>query len=582
MIKELSKYIKQYKKASILTPVYVAGEVVMEVAIPFITALLIDKGIEESNMNNVLLYGGIMLVMAFLSLFFGKKAGEYAAEASTGYAANLREGIYEKIQTYSFSNIDKYSTAGLVTRLTTDVTNVQNAYQMIIRMAVRAPLMLVSSIIACVLISPSLSLVFVVAIVFLGIALSIIIYNATKYFNSTFEKYDDLNESVEENVKASRVVKAFVREDYETEKFKSASERLRKMFTKAESIITLNSPVMMLAVYGCILSLSYFGAKQIVSGTLTTGELTSMFSYVMQILMTLMMLSMIFVMVSMSLSSARRICEVLTEVPDIQNPSDPIMKVDNGQIDYNHVSFVYKDGGDEEVLSDIDLHIKSGETIGIIGGTGSGKSSLVSLLSRLYDVSKGEVLIAGKNVKDYDLTVLRDNVAVVLQNNTLFSGTVIENLRWGKPDATYEEAKEACKLACADDFIEKTPGGYDARVEQGGSNFSGGQKQRLCIARALLKSPKILILDDSTSAVDTATDASIRNAFETKIPDTTKIIIAQRISSVEHSDRIVVMDDGKVVGFDTHENLLKNNSIYKEIYDGQNKAGGDFDAPSKD
>ncbi|MBR2843858.1 MAG: ABC transporter ATP-binding protein [Solobacterium sp.] len=583
MLKTLAKQIGEYKRAAILTPVFMIGEVLMEVLIPYITANLIDEGIEAANMAAVWKYGLIMLVMAFISLLCGAMSGKYAAYASTGFAANLRRSMYEKIQTYSFANIDKFSTAGLVTRMTTDVTNLQNAFQMIIRMAVRPPMMLILSVIMCVTISPSLSTIFLVAVVVLAVALSILIVNTTKIFRQTFEKYDALNASVQENVSAARVVKAFVREDYETEKFKKAAGNLRAMFVKAEALIALNNPVMMMIVYGCIISLSWFGAKQVVSGVLTTGQLTSMFSYIMSILMSLMMLSMVFVMITMSTASATRISEVLNEVPDIADPADPVTEVKNGQIDFNDVSFAYNaEGSGENVLQDIDLHIKSGETIGIIGGTGSGKSTLVSLISRLYDATEGSVAVGGVNVKDYDQEALRNKVAVVLQKNVLFSGTILDNLRWGKEDATEEECINACRLACADEFIERFPDKYNSWVEQGGNNLSGGQKQRLCIARALLKDPKIIILDDSTSAVDTATDAKIREAFANTIPDTTKLIIAQRISSVQHADRIIVLNDGKVVGFDTHENLLNTNEIYRDIYETQLKGSGDFDEPGQE
>ena len=583
MLKTLAKQIGEYKRAAILTPVFMIGEVLMEVLIPYITANLIDEGIEAANMAAVWKYGLIMLVMAFISLLCGAMSGKYAAYASTGFAANLRRSMYEKIQTYSFANIDKFSTAGLVTRMTTDVTNLQNAFQMIIRMAVRPPMMLILSVIMCVTISPSLSTIFLVAVVVLAVALSILIVNTTKIFRQTFEKYDALNASVQENVSAARVVKAFVREDYETEKFKKAAGNLRAMFVKAEALIALNNPVMMMIVYGCIISLSWFGAKQVVSGVLTTGQLTSMFSYIMSILMSLMMLSMVFVMITMSTASATRISEVLNEVPDIADPADPVTEVKNGQIDFNDVSFAYNaEGSGENVLQDINLHIKSGETIGIIGGTGSGKSTLVSLISRLYDATEGSVAVGGVNVKDYDQEALRNKVAVVLQKNVLFSGTILDNLRWGKEDATEEECINACRLACADEFIERFPDKYNSWVEQGGNNLSGGQKQRLCIARALLKDPKIIILDDSTSAVDTATDAKIREAFANTIPDTTKLIIAQRISSVQHADRIIVLNDGKVDGFDTHENLLNTNEIYRDIYETQLKGSGDFDEPGQE
>ena len=580
MIKTLLKQVKQYKKESLLTPLFTALEVLMEVLIPFITASLIDKGIEQGNIGQVYFYGGLMLIMAFLSLLSGVLAGKYAAAASSGFACNLRDGMYENIQRFSFSNIDKYSTAGLVTRMTTDVTNVQNSYQMILRIAVRAPLMLVCSMAMCFLINVRLSLIFLAAIVVLAAALGLIMTRTTKIFDEVFRKYDDLNASVQENVSAIRVVKAFVREEHENNKFTRAAENLYRLFVKAEGLLALNNPVMMLVVYGCIISLSWFGAKFIVVGGLTTGELTSMFSYVMSVLMSLMMLSMIFVMVTMSAASGRRIAQVLDEKADLTNPENPLMSIPDGSISFSHVSFSYKHGSGEETLHDIDLQIRPGETIGIIGGTGSGKSSLVNLISRLYDVDKGVVRVGGNDVRRYDMEVLRDQVAVVLQKNVLFSGTILDNLRWGREDATWEECREACRQACADEFIEQFPDQYETWIEQGGNNVSGGQKQRLCIARALLKKPKILILDDSTSAVDTATDAKIRESFVQKIPGTTKLVIAQRISSVQDADRILVLDDGRISGFDTHENLLKTNEIYCEIYETQMKGGGDFDQPS--
>ncbi len=582
MIKTLKSCIGQYKKATILTPIFTSLEVLMEVMIPFITASLIDKGVSSGNMNEVIKYGIIMLVLAFASLFCGVMSGKYAAEASTGFAANVRDKMYQKIQTYSFSNIDKFSTAGLVTRLTTDVTNLQNAFMMVIRIAIRPPLMLTLSVVMCVLISPKLSLIFFVAIVFLAIVIGLCLPKVNTIFTDTFNKYDDLNAEVQENVSGIRVVKAYVREEHEKEKFSKAAHNLRKLFEKAEGMLAIVNPIMNLAVYGCIVALSWFGAHQIVGGSLTTGELTSMFSYVMSILMSLMMLSMTIVMITMSIASAKRIAAVINEEPDIQNGTDPIIEVKDGSIDFNHVNFAYTSGDGEDVLQDIDLHIKSGETIGIIGGTGSGKSTLVSLISRLYDVTSGSVLVGGIDVKNYDIPTLRNAVSVVLQKNVLFSGTVLENLRWGNENATEEECWKACELACADEFLKKMPDGLQSRVEQSGNNFSGGQKQRLCIARAILKEPKILILDDSTSAVDTATDAKIQAAFHKQIPDTTKILISQRISSVKNADRIIVIDDGKISGFDTHENLIQNNTIYREIEEAQNKAGGDFDKPQED
>lgn len=580
MIKTLLKQVGEYKKASLLTPLFTALEVLMEVLIPFITASIIDKGIEAGDLGQIYFYGGVMLVLAFLSLIFGALAGRYGAKASSGFACNLRQGMYENIQTFSFSNIDKYSTAGLVTRMTTDVTNMQNAYQMCLRIAVRAPLTLVCSMAMCFFINAKLSVIFLGAIVVLGLALFFIMGKATKLFDMVFRRYDDLNASVQENVSAIRVVKAFVREEHEDEKFTAAADNLKNLFSKAEKILALNGPVMMLVVYGCIIALSWLGAHYIVAGSLTTGELTSLFSYVMSVLMSLMMLSMIFVMLTMSAASGRRIAEVLTEKADLTNPEKPEMEVADGSIDFNHVKFSYKHGSGEETLHDIDLHIGSGETIGIIGGTGCGKSSLVNLISRLYDADEGSVFVGGKDVKSYDMEVLRNQVAVVLQKNVLFSGTILDNLRWGKEDATEEECREACRQACADDFIEQFPEKYNTWIEQGGTNVSGGQKQRLCIARALLKKPKVLILDDSTSAVDTATDARIREAFAKSIPGTTKLIIAQRVSSVENADRILVLEDGRIDGFDTHENLLKTNNIYKEIYETQMQGGGDFDHPA--
>jgi len=577
MIKTLAKCIGKYKKESIITPIFTAVEVFLEILIPFITASIIDKGIQAGDMRKVGIYGGIMLIIAFLSLFCGIQAGKYAAAASTGFACNLREKMYENIQTFSFSNIDKFSTAGLVTRMTTDVTNVQNAYQMIIRIAVRAPLMMICSITMCVIISPRLSIIFLVALIFLGFVLFFIIYKVTPVFTSGFEKYDELNASVQENISGIRVVKAFVREDHEKKKFNKAADNLYKTFVKAESFLAFNNPTMMLVVYGCIVALSWFASHFIVSGSITTGNLTSMFSYVMSMLMALMMLSMIFVMVSMSAASARRISEVLNEKADLANPEKPYEEVEDGRIDFNHVNFSYKKNSTEDTLHDIDIHINAGETIGIIGGTGCGKSSFVSLISRLYDVTEGSVCVGGKDVRTYDMDALRNQVAVVLQKNVLFSGTILDNLRWGDDNASYEDCVEACKQACADEFIERMPKKYDTWIEQGGTNVSGGQRQRLCIARALLKKPKVLILDDSTSAVDTATDAKIKQAFAQKIPGTTKLIVSQRISSIQDADRIIVLEDGKVSGFDTHENLMENNKVYREICEVQMQGGGDFD-----
>lgn len=577
MIKTLAKCIGKYKKESIRTPIFTAVEVFLEILIPFITASIIDKGIQAGDMRKVGIYGGIMLVIAFLSLFCGIQAGKYAAAASTGFACNLREKMYENIQTFSFSNIDKFSTAGLVTRMTTDVTNVQNAYQMIIRIAVRAPLMMICSITMCVIISPRLSLIFFVALIFLGFVLFFIIYKVTPVFTSGFEKYDELNASVQENISGIRVVKAFVREDHEKKKFNKAADNLYKTFVKAESFLAFNNPTMMLVVYGCIVALSWFASHFIVSGSITTGNLTSMFSYVMSMLMSLMMLSMIFVMVSMSAASARRISEVLNEKADLANPEKPYEEVEDGRIDFNHVNFSYRKNSTEDTLHDIDIHINAGETIGIIGGTGCGKSSFVSLISRLYDVTEGSVCVGGKDVRTYDMDALRNQVAVVLQKNVLFSGTILDNLRWGDDNASYEDCVEACKQACADEFIERMPKKYDTWIEQGGTNVSGGQRQRLCIARALLKKPKVLILDDSTSAVDTATDAKIKQAFAQKIPGTTKLIVSQRISSIQDADRIIVLDDGKSVALIHMKILWKIIKVYREICEVQMQGGGDFD-----
>ncbi|WP_028043115.1 ABC transporter ATP-binding protein [Candidatus Stoquefichus massiliensis] len=571
MIKTLMKQIKEYKKDSFLTMFYAVVEVILEITIPLLMAALIDRGIEAQNMNAVTRYGIMMFVIAIGTLLLGFLAGKYAARASTGFAANLRDAMFTHIQTFAFSNIDKYSTAGLVTRLTTDVTNVQIAYQMLIRMCIRAPMSMLSALAMALMINVELSMIFVFAIIFLIIVLGFIMYKAMRYFNEVFPKYDDLNESVQENVVGIRVVKSFVREKHENVKFQKAAQNIYKMFVKAEGILAFNNPAMMLAVYGCILLLSWLGAQSVVAGNLTTGELTSLFSYTMNILMSLMMLSMVFVMITMSLASARRIAEVINEQSDLVSPEKALTSVKDGSIDFNMVSFSYKHGDGEPVLRDIDLHIHTGETIGIIGGTGSAKSSLVNLISRLYDVESGSVCVGGQDVRFYDLEVLRDEVAVVLQNNVLFSGTILQNLKWGNENATLEECQEACRLACADEFIQRFEDGYNTYIEQGGTNVSGGQKQRLCIARALLKKPKILILDDSTSAVDTATDASIQQSFEERIPDTTKLIISQRISSVQSADRIIVLNDGIVDGFDKHENLLKTNEIYQTIYETQMK-----------
>ncbi|MEY8521626.1 ABC transporter ATP-binding protein [Lachnospiraceae bacterium 38-10] len=584
MIKTLAAQMKQYKLPSFLTPFFMALEVVVDILLPRTMGALIDKGIQTGSMPDIYRYGGYMLLLAFLGLLFGVLAGKYAAQASSGFACNVRDAMYTNIQKFSFSNIDKFSTAGLITRLTTDVTNLQNAYQMVIRMCFRAPLTLIFSLVMAFSISARLSMVFVAALAILVVLLGLIISRAMKYFNEVFEKYDDLNASIQENVSAIRVVKAFVREEHENEKFKAAAGGIYKMFVRAETVVANNGPVMMLAVYSCMLSLSWLAAQMITAGSLTTGELTTLFSYVMSILMSLMMLSMIFVMLTLAAASARRVVEVLNETPDLVSPENAVMEVPDGSVDFDAVYFSYsrantssENNSSDQVLNHIDLHIRAGETIGIIGGTGSAKSSLVNLISRLYDVSAGSVKVGGLDVRRYDLDTLRNEVAVVLQKNILFSGTILDNLRWGDKNATLDDCRRVCRLACADEFIEQFPDGYETYIEQGGSNVSGGQKQRLCIARALLKKPKILILDDSTSAVDTATDARIRQAFREEIPGTTKFIIAQRISSIQDADRIIVLEDGRIDGFDTHENLLQNNAIYREVYESQTKGGGDFD-----
>ena len=579
-MKNVIRQLKQYKSNAFRCIGFTALEVIMEILMPFVTAIIIDQGLEVSNLSIVYRYGALMVVMAFLSLCFGAMAGRNAASASAGLGANLREAIYGNIQTFSFSNIDKFSVPGLVTRMTTDITNVQNAFMMLIRVAVRAPLNLVFSFAMCLIISPRLSSMFLIAVVFLILVLGVIMTVTLKIFRQVFKQYDDLNASVQENVTAIRVVKAFVREDYENKKFSKASRMLYDLSVRAEGLLAFNNPAMMVAVYFCIISVSWFGAKFIVAGDMSTGDLTSLFSYIMSLLMSLMMLSMVIVMISMSLASVRRISEVLDETPDLKDPEQPVTEVADGRIDFNHVNFSYKHGSGKNALSDIDLHIKSGETIGVIGGTGCGKSSLVNLICRLYDVDEGSVCVGGVDVRNYDTEVLRNQVSVVLQKNTLFSGTILDNLRWGNPYATEEECKRACEAACADEFIDRMPDGYHTVITRGGSNVSGGQKQRLCIARALLKKPKILILDDSTSAVDTATDAKIRAALAKEIPGTTKMIIAQRISSVESADRILVLEDGRINAFDTHENLLKNNAIYQEIYNSQLEGSGDFDQPA--
>ena len=577
MIKTLLSHVRQYKGAALLTPVWTTAEVVMGVLIPYVTASLIDKGINAGDMHEVYRYGGLMLLMAAFSTLFGILAARFAAYSSSGLAANLREAMYDNIQRFSFSDIDKYSTAGLVTRMTTDVSNIQNAFQMLLRTSFRAPLNMLSSLFMCFFINGKLSVIFLVAMVVLSTFLYFLISRASKLFVQIFEKYDALNGVVQENVSAIRVVKAYVREDHEIGKFDKAALNLFTLNVKAESLMALNHPVMNLVVYGCIISLSWFGARFIVGGELTTGQLTSLFTYIMTVLSSLMMLSMIFVQLTQSAASGKRIADVINEEPDMSDPMVPVRHVKDGSIDFIDVCFAYTKGGDY-ALEDINLHIDAGETIGVIGGTGSGKSSLVYLISRLYDVSRGSVKVGGMDVREYEQKTLRNEVAVVLQKSTLFSGTVLENLRWGKEDATLEECREACRQACADEFVEAMPDGYDTYIDQGGTNVSGGQRQRLCIARALLKKPKVLILDDSTSAVDTATDASIRDALSSRIEGLTKIIISQRILSIRDADRIVVMDDGRVVAFDTHENLLESCGIYRDIYEMQTSGGeADFD-----
>lgn len=579
----------RFKTASILTPIFISLEVVMGVLIPYVTSWIIDEGIAKNDMNGVYKYGAIMLGLAALSMLFGILAGRFSAYASSGFARNLREAMFRNIQTFAFSNIDKFSSSGLVTRMTTDVSNLQNAFQMLLRVSFRAPLNLIFSIIMCVFINSQMSIIFVVALLILGTALFFIMSRAVKLFSQVFKKYDDLNGVVQENVSAIRVVKAFVREDFENKKFSKAARALYNLFVRTEGLMALNHPVMMIVVYGCIISLSWFGAKHIVVGDLTTGQLTSLFTYVMTILSALMMLSMIFVQLTMSAASGRRVVEVINERADIVNPSNPVTSVPDGSIDFDNVSFSYKkdidrhkdngDGSFEYAIKDINLHIDGGETIGIIGGTGCGKSTLAMLVSRMYDVSKGSIKVGGVDVRDYDLETLRNNVSMVLQNNVLFSGSILDNLRWGKGDATLEECKHACHLACADEFIDQMPQGYDSIIEQGGTNVSGGQKQRLCIARALLKSPKVLVLDDSTSACDTATDARINRALREFMPNVTKIIVAQRVNTVMKANRIIVMESGRVVGFDSHDNLLKSCEIYREIFTLQTQDSGDFDKP---
>ncbi len=579
-MKKVLEQIGVYKKDAMICVGLTTLEVIMEILLPFVTARIIDEGLEAGNMPVVYGLGALMVLMAFLSLTFGAFAGRYSASASAGFAANLREAIYSNIQTFSFSNMDKFSVPGLVTRMTTDITDVQMAFMMVIRVAVRSPLTFIFSFAMCMYINAELSMMFLIAVAFLIIVIGSIMVVTIKIFKEVFRKYDDLNASVQENISAIRVVKAFVREDHEDKKFSKASGNLYNLSVKAEGLLAFNAPAMMIAVYFCIISVSWIGSHFIIDGKMSPGDLTSLFSYIMALLMSLMMFSMVVVMITMSMASIKRINEVLMETPDLKDPADPVYEVKDGSIDFDHVDFAYKHGSGKNTLSDIDLHIKSGETIGVIGGTGAGKSSLVNLICRLYDVDKGSVKVGGLDVRRYDMEALRNQVSVVLQKNTLFSGTILDNLRWGNPDATRDECMEACRAACADEFIERMPEGYDTRIERGGSNVSGGQKQRLCIARALLKKPKILILDDSTSAVDTATDAKIRKAFAEMIPGTTKIIIAQRISSVQDADRILVLDNGRIDAFDTHDQLLKSNAIYQEIYESQIKGGGDFDQPA--
>ena len=590
MVKTILGQVKEFKKDSLITPVCMILEVIMEMLIPLLMAAIIDNGVEQGDMNYIYKTGAVMMLLAVFGLAAGMMGAKYGASASTGLARNLRTAMFDNIQSFSFANIDKFSTAGLVTRLTTDITNVQNSYQMILRMCVRAPISMVTAMVMAFLINAKLASIYLIAVIALGFCLFLIMRKAMKYFKEIFPKYDDLNASVQENVSAIRVVKAYVREDYENEKFTKASGNIYQMFTKAEKILTWNAPLMQIAVYGCILAISWLGAKMIVSNALTTGQLMSLMTYCMNILMSLMMLSMIFVMVTMSAASAERIAEVINEKSTLSNPEHPIQEVPDGRITFEHVDFSYSkslsetrngDGG-ELVLKDISLEIHAGETIGIIGGTGSAKSSLVNLISRLYDVTAGKVSVGGVDVTAYDMEELRNQVSVVLQKNVLFSGTILENLRWGDKNATKEECIRVCKMACAHEFIEQFPDKYDTYIEQGGSNVSGGQKQRLCIARALLKKPKILILDDSTSAVDTATDSRIRKAFATEIPDTTKLIIAQRVSSVQGADRIIVMDNGRVADFGTHEELLERSEIYRDVYESQTGGGGDFDQPGGD
>ena len=577
MIKKLASHLGEYRRAALLTPMFSALEAVMDILLPTIMAFIIDLGIEKGDMNAIVKYGLLTFAVAAIALLLGILAGKYAAEASTGFAGNLRDAMYENIQHYSFSNIDKFSTAGLVTRMTTDVTNLQNAFQMMERMCVRAPVHLVFALIMAFSIGGPLALIFVVAVAFLLAVLASIMVPTFKIFDRVFKNYDNLNSSVQENVSAIRVVKSFVREGFENEKYTKACEGLYQQFVNAESRLSFNSPAMLTAIYGCNIALSWFGAKYILHGALTTGQLNALFGYIMNILMALMMLSMAFVMISMSAASAKRIVEVLDETTDLPPAKAPVQEVRDGSIRFDHVTFKYKHGSGQPVLNDITFDIKPGETLGIIGGTGSAKSSLVQLIPRLYDAETGTVSVGGVDVRDYNLDVLRHEVSMVLQKNVLFSGTILDNLRWGNENASEEECIRVAKLACADEFIERFPDKYNTWIEQGGSNVSGGQKQRLTIARALLRKPKVLILDDSTSAVDTATDAKIRKAFREEIPGTTKIIIAQRISSVQDADRILVLDNGQINGLGTHEELLKNNAIYQEVYNSQTQGGGDFD-----
>ncbi len=577
MVRTILGQVKEFKKDSILTPVFMIFEVIMEMVIPLLMAAIIDNGVEKGDMGYICKTGAVMLVMAVLGLAAGMMGAKYGASASTGLARNLRGTMFNKVQEFSFANIDKFSTAGLVTRLTTDVTNIQNAYQMILRMCVRAPFSMVTAMAMAFLINARLASIYLAAVILLGGCLLLIMRKATRFFKQIFPKYDDLNASVQENVSAIRVVKAYVREDYENKRFTEASGNIYKMFTKAENILTWNAPLMQMAVYSCILAISWIGAKMIISDALTTGQLMSLLAYCMNILMSLMMLSMIFVMVTMSMASAERIAEVINEESSLTNPEHPVMEVKDGSIVFDHVDFAYGKNSREMVLKDINLEIRAGETVGIIGGTGSAKTSLVNLVSRLYDVTDGSVRVGGVDVRRYDMEALRNQVSVVLQKNVLFSGTILDNLRWGDPNATEEDCKRVCRMACADEFIEQFPEKYHTYIEQGGSNVSGGQKQRLCIARALLKKPKVLILDDSTSAVDTATDGRIRKAFATEIPNTTKLIIAQRISSVQDADRIIVMDNGRVSDFGTHQELLERSEIYRDVYESQTGGNGDFD-----